>query len=317
MVMRACGAGSVVAYNYVDDGFISGSDGWVEIGLNGSHWPGSHHVLFEGNQAFNMEGDSTFGSSIYMVGFRNYLTGFRAPFTDYLNGTLINDAIQPGNGQVRAAGTHIYHYWYSFIGNVLGVPGGMAGWTYDSFNTTPNQYPPDPAVWMLGWMDVTPNGYDPQVTATAIRDGNYDYLRNNVTWAAGSHALPASLYLTNMPAFFTGYDVALGQSHWITAALRPAGQSALRRRDAFRPTLIYSSGDRAHIGHEHGSYPGCLGGRQIMRQPLDTHSHPGPQTYREDRVLHRPPLYLRSSDFCHVSLPASNPIAFFIPWSGD
>jgi hypothetical protein len=48
MVARASGAGSVVAYNYMDMGFISGTDGWQEIGLNGSHYVGSHHTLFEG-----------------------------------------------------------------------------------------------------------------------------------------------------------------------------------------------------------------------------------------------------------------------------
>jgi hypothetical protein len=71
MVDRSSGAGSVIAYNYMDDNYINGSDGWVEIGLNGSHMAGAHHVLFEGNQSFNMDSDSTHGSSIYMTFFRN------------------------------------------------------------------------------------------------------------------------------------------------------------------------------------------------------------------------------------------------------
>jgi hypothetical protein len=55
MVFRSSGAGSVVGYNYVDDGWIYGTEGWVEVGLNASHMAGPHHVLFEGNYAFNAD----------------------------------------------------------------------------------------------------------------------------------------------------------------------------------------------------------------------------------------------------------------------
>ena len=48
IVVRAAGAGSVVAYNYMDDGYIGGQESWLEIGVNGSHMVGSHHMLFEG-----------------------------------------------------------------------------------------------------------------------------------------------------------------------------------------------------------------------------------------------------------------------------
>src|SRR5207248_1369069 len=203
MVARACGAGAVVAYNYMDDGFINGSDGWIEIGLNGSHWPGSNHILFEGNQSFNIDGDFTWGNAIYHTFFRNYATGYRARFTDYVNNAVVDDTNQPSNGLVRAAAAHIYHYWYSFIGNVLGTAGHMSGWTYDSKNTTPNQFPPSPAVWMLGWMDVSPQGYDPNVAATAIRHGNYDFLSGSVVWDPNlTQTLPASLYLSQTPDFF-------------------------------------------------------------------------------------------------------------------
>ena len=49
MVMRSSGTGSVVAYNYMDDGWIYGTETWVEVGINASHMAGPHHVLFEGN----------------------------------------------------------------------------------------------------------------------------------------------------------------------------------------------------------------------------------------------------------------------------
>lgn len=202
MVDRSSGAGSVVAYNYMDDGYINGSDAWVEIGLNGSHMVGGHHVLFEGNQSFNADSDQTHGNSIYHTFFRNWLTGLRRPFTA-LDGTSIDDATQQStNAPLRAAGAHAYAYWFSFIGNVLGTSGQMSGWTYNCIGATNSI--PSRCIWELGWMDITPQGYDPNVVATAIQDGNFDYLTNTTQWAASdtTHTLPNSLYLTQKPAFF-------------------------------------------------------------------------------------------------------------------
>jgi hypothetical protein len=49
-----------------------------------------------------------------------------------------------------------------------------------------------------------PSGYDPNTAATAIQDGNYDYLTNTIHWASNDTAqtLPNSLYLSGKPAFF-------------------------------------------------------------------------------------------------------------------
>jgi hypothetical protein len=201
MVARSSGAGSVVAYNYMDDGYINGSDAWIEVGVNGSHMVGSHHMLFEGNYSFNTDSDQTHGNSIYHTYFRNYLSGYRRPFTA-LDGTPVDDAAGCC-GPLRAASAHAYAYWFSFLGNVLGTPGQMTGWTYDGIGG-PNRMP-GRAIWMLGWMDISPQGYDPNVAATAIRDGNYDYVTNKVVWAASdtAHTLPNSLYLTAAPAFFS------------------------------------------------------------------------------------------------------------------
>jgi hypothetical protein len=204
MVARASGAGSVIAYNYMDDGFIYGSDGWQEIGLNGSHLVGSHHMLFEGNYSFNMDSDQTHGNSIYHTFYRNYVSGYRRAFTDYLNNTLIDDINNKpgGNGPLRAGAAHAYAYWFSFIGNVLGTAGHTSGWTYDCIGG-PNSIPSN-CIWELGYVDISPQGYDPNVAATAIRDGNYDYLTTTIHWASNdtAHTLPNSLYLTQMPAFF-------------------------------------------------------------------------------------------------------------------
>jgi hypothetical protein len=199
MVANSSGAGSVIAYNYMDDAYINGQS-WVEVGLNASHMVGPHHLLFEGNYSFNFDSDQTHGNSIYMTVFRNHLSGFRRAF-QALDGTMVNDSA--GNlGPLRAAATHAYAYWFSFIGNVLGTPGKMTGWTYNCVNGTNNIA--GPCIWNLGWMDITPQGNDPNVALTTIRDGNYDYLNNAQKWITtpAGYSLPSSLYLSSKPAFF-------------------------------------------------------------------------------------------------------------------
>jgi hypothetical protein len=228
MVSRSAGAGSVTAYNYMDDGYICcnnfnpilGADRWQEIGLNNSHMVGGHHMLFEGNLGFNMDSDVTHGNTIYSTYFRNWSTGYRSRFTNPFDKATIDDVnglpYPGGNGPLRAAATHIYTYWHSFIGNVLGMPGHMSGWTYHGVDFTERA-----AVFLLGYTD---NQNYPHTThdakadftfstppGTTVAHGNYDFLNNAVSWDPNNdnHGLPNSLYLTQKPAFFTagrGYD---------------------------------------------------------------------------------------------------------------
>jgi hypothetical protein len=118
MVARSSGTASVFGYNYADDGYINTNTRWIEVGLNASHMVGSHHVLFEGNESFNWDSDKTHGNAILHTVFRNHLSGTRRDFNDNAG----------GNGPRRCAGATYYSYWHSFIGNVLGTAGQMAGW---------------------------------------------------------------------------------------------------------------------------------------------------------------------------------------------
>jgi hypothetical protein len=195
MVARAAGAGSVVGYNYMDDGFIDYNENWIEIGLNASHFVGPHHVLFEGNYGFNADSDDTHGASIYMTYFRNWLRGIRAPFVNPETGDTVNDATQFGNnGPMRTAGAMSYSYWFSYVGNVLGAPGQMNGWVYET------DFSGGPGIWMMGWDGQT----DPNVKQNMIRGGNYDYLTNSQAWTNNLpyQTLPTSLYLKAKPGFF-------------------------------------------------------------------------------------------------------------------
>lgn len=78
-------ASNVIAYNYVDQTrYMSAviGDYWVDMGLNGTHYAGTHHWLFEGNLADNCDGDETHGSASYHTFFRNDCMGVRTDFVD-------------------------------------------------------------------------------------------------------------------------------------------------------------------------------------------------------------------------------------------
>lgn len=217
MVVREAGAGSVVAYNYFDMGFCSDCGGaWIESGANASHWLGSHHVLFEGNWTFNTDGDDTWGADPYMTWYRNYASGYRSRFNDYVNNNAVVDDINNipgGNAPLRAASLGFYNYWHSFVGNVLGTPGHTSGWSYTSYQCGGK------AIFNLGYACAGGMG-DPEILShqpsaigcvsetadkcPAIRHGNYDYLNNAVVWDSNisNHTLPNSFYLPGKPAFF-------------------------------------------------------------------------------------------------------------------
>ena len=192
MVMRASGGGNVIGYNYFDNGWVQYAPGWVETGINASHLTCPHFELFEGNQAFNADGDNTWGGAVYITYFRNHLTGKRRDFSD--------------EGNRRAAGLMYGHYYTSFVGNVLGTagqdPAPMSHFAYEDF------YPWDDGdeavMWRLGY---NPEDWsapaEARVVNTVHRHANFDYVTNSVHWATGyDQTLPASLYLTSKPAFF-------------------------------------------------------------------------------------------------------------------
>src|SRR5262249_35928895 len=138
MVDRSSGAGSVFGYNYTDDAWDYTNPGWVEVGVNASHMAGPHHVLFEGNYSFNADSDYTHGNAIYLTFFRNWLSGQRRSYPDTAN--------------QRAVGLAYGSWWDSFVGNVLGAPGKMAGWSYeDPAMTGNNANWADREIWKLGY----------------------------------------------------------------------------------------------------------------------------------------------------------------------
>jgi hypothetical protein len=152
-----------------------------------------HYELFEGNESFNLDGDDTWGNAVYITVFRNHLTCKRrsAPplrLTDVQNR--------------RCAALERGHWWYSFVGNVLGYSGMTprpSSWTYES------EWPwnDSPAVWRLGYNHENWSAHaDTKVRSTVLREGNFDFVTKQVHWTGAPQQLPASLYLTGKPAFF-------------------------------------------------------------------------------------------------------------------
>jgi len=91
-------------------------------------------------------------------------------------------------------------WWHSFIGNVLGTQGQMSGWVYEDAG---NPWATAPAIWRLGYNPIHwEQAPDPLVRSTVLREGNFDYLTNEVRWDSSAQTIPPSLYLTGKPAFF-------------------------------------------------------------------------------------------------------------------
>ena len=237
MVMKAGGAGSVVAYNYMD--MIPGvPPTFVELGANGSHLAGSHHMLFEGNWSHNLDDDSTHGSAFYHTRFRNLGTAIRSPYLYYFSGqsnsgfTITDSAGSNCNGNssgcgvLRAAGVQEYNYWHAFVGNVLGVSGVTVAGNAFQLNAqfSNNGANQNPGIWLLGWRDVVPQPVDPNGTTWTFRHGNYNYFNSSIQYDAGTpdHNLPNSFYLPAKPSFFTGASCAYP---W--PPVTPAGASQL------------------------------------------------------------------------------------------
>jgi len=193
---RASGGGNVIAYNYMDDGAMNSAPDWVETGLQASHYPTPHFELFEGNYSFNLDADFTEGNAIDITYFRNQSSGLRRNTPRFLHDI----------GNRRMAGAMKGHYWYNFVGNVLGFAGMQPkppeGWVYEGSPPWPNT---PFTVWRIGYWSDGWDVTDAKVGETMIRDGNYDYVTSSVHWhqtPGFAGTLPDSLYLTRKPAFF-------------------------------------------------------------------------------------------------------------------
>jgi hypothetical protein len=140
--------------------------------------------LWEGNIAYKAEADIIHGSSSHNTIFRSQSKGWQS------------ETITTRNNAIEIAAKNTY---MNVVGSVLGTPGKsnryevLPGQPYDDWS--------DSVIWALG---VGSGVDDPNVAATLLRHGNYDYVTNSVVWdaAIADHDLPDSLYLSKRPEWW-------------------------------------------------------------------------------------------------------------------
>ena len=226
---------------------------------------------------------------MYITAFRNHLTMMRRNISGVAalgNGVLANLLDQNNK---RGIGLTVYQKWYSFVGNVIGVPERVSADARDrlrlpatfaparrarSSSTSGSAGPsaPTPAprtlpIWQIGY-----DGSDwfttqePTSQATTQRDGNYDYFTKQVHWhgiggtgqgqrphsACGGHA--ARLALPPEQAVLLRLEpLAVGgrQQRIEPAPGRAAGADAVRRRSS--QSALKSPGSDAQAARDDGA----------------------------------------------------------------
>lgn len=156
--------------------------------------------LLEGNESFNIIGESYWGNSVYITFFRNNVTGTRRNA-----GTLgLSDEVLR-----RIVALDRYSYYHNIVGNVLGAPdirlqGEQRRFLYEAtMDDLLSEELPLP-IWLVGHSGEDASiPFDTKVAETLLRHGNYDFVTNSIAWSEGLPTeLPASLYLKQKPAFF-------------------------------------------------------------------------------------------------------------------
>jgi hypothetical protein len=180
-VMTGGGAsGNVIAYNYFHN-ILFDDPWWLIASPSINHNPHPKMNLWEGDIGIKAEADIIHGSSSHNTIFRSQMKGWQS------------DTITTRNNAIEIAAKNTY---MNVVGSVLGTPGKsnryevLPGQPYDDWS--------DNVIWVLG---VGSGVDDPNVAATLLRHGNFDYVTNSVVWDPGisNHELPDSMYLSVIP----------------------------------------------------------------------------------------------------------------------
>jgi hypothetical protein len=183
-VMTGGGAsGNVIAYNYFHD-ILFDDPWWMIASPSINHNPHPKMNLWEGDIGYKAEADIIHGSSSHNTIFRSQMKGWQS------------DKITTRNNAIEIAAKN---YYMNVVGSVLGTPGKsnryevLPGQPYDDYS--------ERVIWALG---VGSGVDDPNVAATLLRHGNYDYVTNSVVWdpSIPNHELPDSLYLNGRPEWW-------------------------------------------------------------------------------------------------------------------
>jgi hypothetical protein len=193
LMLDSAGPGNVVAYNFSDEMFGNNypDASWIYADLVANHCAHPFMTLYEGNQGTQISSDNIHGSSSHQTFFRNHVDRRHGNFTH--------------TGNVASVVFAANNRFMNVIGNVLGRPGDDAiqGAVYEQ---TSGNCLDTVAVFKLGYPSncAVDTIIDPEVAATLLRHGNFDYVGNAVVWdpMIPEQALPASLYRTEKPAWW-------------------------------------------------------------------------------------------------------------------
>jgi hypothetical protein len=197
-------AGCAYLYNY---GLEMNRDNVYARGITLNHGPHGFMNLAEGNIVFSVCNDGYHGSTSHIVMFRNHLNGL-------MDGT-----------QKKIVNICRGSYYQTLVGNVLGDSSWAAAYYEQPVGaqytrsiyaigfggadsmTMPNTGLPAYANYSKyygGILDTNARYIDPDVAATLLRHGNYDYFNNAVIWDndIASHTIPSSLVYGSKPDYF-------------------------------------------------------------------------------------------------------------------
>jgi len=160
--------------------------------------------LFEGNIGQCINADDFHGSSSHNVVFRNYWRG--------------RDLTNSDTSSLRSIEMDAWQRYYSTFGNVAGylnISNDMAALSSPTGGTLALALVPDTSWNYQNWYKALMFGYDGEgggvtqndtlVYSTAITTGNFDYVKNSVTWDTnGVQAIPVSLYQSGKPSWWDG-----------------------------------------------------------------------------------------------------------------
>lgn len=189
IVLASAGPGNVIGYNCGDVMWESSypNTNWLMADFSANHCGHPYMNLFEGNAGSQFSADDIHGSSSHQTFFRNTMDHQHEGITT--------------TGNVFSVAIAAHNRYLSFIGNVFGQPGDSG-----DYETTDN-CGGHAAIYKLGWpsdCSLGDDAIDPDVRATLLRHGNFDYVSNKAIWddTIAEHELPGSLYLHEKPAFF-------------------------------------------------------------------------------------------------------------------
>jgi PKD repeat protein len=178
--------GNVIAYNYTQNMRLDAAPAWLSenVFTHGCH-PSMN--LVEGNHLTTIYWDYIWGSASHNTAFRNRVTGWEA-------GKAANTFPICAERNNR---------FETYAGNVLGMEGIHT--RYKLAGTA--QTGLDNYIYVFGYAGTDQEsltGYDPQVAATAVLKGNYNYADHAINSAEnlGGDTMRASWYQDSKPAWF-------------------------------------------------------------------------------------------------------------------